>query len=151
MSSGATKFTNALKRVSHSQAVGSSAAPFAESSSVSSEEDMPDSLRQLTVSLPNFPLNPLPGSEDDHDAHIAAAVEALVGRRNAPNSSGSTGLDLPSTDEVLQSIMMLSGNDRCAECGQENPRWSSWNLGILICLECSGWSLRYAMQTFHKC
>ncbi|MQL97558.1 hypothetical protein Taro_030257, partial [Colocasia esculenta] len=36
---------------------------------------------------------------------------------------------------VLRSI---PGNDICAECGTTEPDWASLNLGILLCIECSG-------------
>ncbi|KAI9498100.1 hypothetical protein BDB00DRAFT_801139 [Zychaea mexicana] len=29
-------------------------------------------------------------------------------------------------------------NTKCADCGSENPEWCSLNLGILLCIECSG-------------
>ncbi|GAA5858800.1 hypothetical protein JCM8547_004993 [Rhodosporidiobolus lusitaniae] len=29
-------------------------------------------------------------------------------------------------------------NDRCADCRAEGPRWASWNLGVTICIRCSG-------------
>lgn len=31
-----------------------------------------------------------------------------------------------------------SGNDRCADCGAPHPKWASWNLGITLCIRCSG-------------
>ena len=31
-----------------------------------------------------------------------------------------------------------SGNAECADCGAARPDWASINLGILICIECSG-------------
>lgn len=31
-----------------------------------------------------------------------------------------------------------SGNDRCADCSAANPKWASWNLGITLCIRCSG-------------
>ncbi|MBA0689147.1 hypothetical protein Goari_006886, partial [Gossypium aridum] len=32
----------------------------------------------------------------------------------------------------------ISGNDVCAECNAPEPDWASLNLGILLCIECSG-------------
>lgn len=32
----------------------------------------------------------------------------------------------------------IPGNDHCAECGAAGPDWASLNLGILMCIECSG-------------
>lgn len=34
--------------------------------------------------------------------------------------------------------MVLSENSACADCGKRKPEWVSLNLGILVCLECSG-------------
>uniref|UniRef100_A0A8C4S7Z9 Arf-GAP with coiled-coil, ANK repeat and PH domain-containing protein n=1 Tax=Erpetoichthys calabaricus TaxID=27687 RepID=A0A8C4S7Z9_ERPCA len=30
------------------------------------------------------------------------------------------------------------GNHQCCDCGQPEPRWASINLGITLCIECSG-------------
>lgn len=30
------------------------------------------------------------------------------------------------------------GNDKCADCGARKPKWASINLGIMLCIECSG-------------
>ncbi|XP_035238662.1 arf-GAP with coiled-coil, ANK repeat and PH domain-containing protein 3-like isoform X2 [Anguilla anguilla] len=38
----------------------------------------------------------------------------------------------------LQRIQNIPGNDQCCDCGQADPRWASINLGILLCIECSG-------------
>ncbi|KAF8819623.1 GTPase activating protein for Arf protein [Cardiosporidium cionae] len=38
----------------------------------------------------------------------------------------------------LDALLKVSGNEHCADCGSKNPRWASVNLGILVCIECSG-------------
>ncbi|KAM6931773.1 arf-GAP with coiled-coil, ANK repeat and PH domain-containing protein 2 isoform 2-T2 [Lycodopsis pacificus] len=30
------------------------------------------------------------------------------------------------------------GNQRCCDCGEEEPRWASINLGVTVCIQCSG-------------
>lgn len=40
---------------------------------------------------------------------------------------------------VLKQILAQEGNNRCADCKTaQYPRWASWNIGILICIRCSG-------------
>ncbi|XP_020262261.1 ADP-ribosylation factor GTPase-activating protein AGD4-like [Asparagus officinalis] len=41
-------------------------------------------------------------------------------------------------DSVSTILKSIPGNDVCAECGAPEPDWASLNLGILICIECSG-------------
>lgn len=41
-------------------------------------------------------------------------------------------------DAKLQQVLRMPGNDCCADCGSKHPRWASVNLGVVICLECSG-------------
>lgn len=35
-------------------------------------------------------------------------------------------------------IRKIEGNSYCADCGAPRPDWASINLGILVCIECSG-------------
>lgn len=38
----------------------------------------------------------------------------------------------------LEELSPLPGNDACADCANRNPDWASINLGVLLCLRCSG-------------
>ncbi|RDW75258.1 hypothetical protein BP6252_06400 [Coleophoma cylindrospora] len=41
--------------------------------------------------------------------------------------------------QTLKSLVKLEGNKTCADCKRnKHPRWASWNLGIFICIRCSG-------------
>ncbi|KAF7827528.1 ADP-ribosylation factor GTPase-activating protein AGD4-like isoform X1 [Senna tora] len=41
-------------------------------------------------------------------------------------------------DSVSKILWGIPGNDKCAECSATEPDWASLNLGILLCIECSG-------------
>ncbi|KAM4758486.1 arf-GAP with coiled-coil, ANK repeat and PH domain-containing protein 3 isoform 1-T1 [Cyanocitta cristata] len=41
-------------------------------------------------------------------------------------------------ETILQRVQSIPGNEQCCDCGQPDPRWASINLGILLCIECSG-------------
>uniref|UniRef100_A0A8C1WCC8 Arf-GAP with coiled-coil, ANK repeat and PH domain-containing protein n=1 Tax=Cyprinus carpio TaxID=7962 RepID=A0A8C1WCC8_CYPCA len=51
---------------------------------------------------------------------------------NEPRERSSRG------ESILQRILCLPGNQQCCDCGQAEPRWASINLGVLLCIECSG-------------
>ncbi|XP_062408273.1 BAR_ACAPs and ArfGap_ACAP domain-containing protein [Sardina pilchardus] len=44
----------------------------------------------------------------------------------------------PPRQAVLGVALQGPGNQRCCDCGEEEPRWASVNLGITMCIECSG-------------
>lgn len=41
--------------------------------------------------------------------------------------------------QTLKSLVKLESNKSCADCKRnKHPRWASWNIGIFICIRCSG-------------
>ncbi|XP_057456605.1 ADP-ribosylation factor GTPase-activating protein AGD4-like isoform X2 [Lotus japonicus] len=48
---------------------------------------------------------------------------------------GKSSKEVGSVSMILRGI---PGNDKCAECSAPQPDWASLNLGILLCIECSG-------------
>ncbi|XP_067851366.1 arf-GAP with coiled-coil, ANK repeat and PH domain-containing protein 2-like isoform X2 [Heptranchias perlo] len=64
-------------------------------------------------------------------------------RRSSPSTSsldsGSELKERPVKGEnALQRVECIAGNTNCCDCGQSDPRWASINLGITLCIECSG-------------
>ncbi|XP_011040266.1 PREDICTED: ADP-ribosylation factor GTPase-activating protein AGD1 isoform X1 [Populus euphratica] len=41
-------------------------------------------------------------------------------------------------EKPIDLLRRVPGNDKCADCDAPEPDWASLNLGILICIECSG-------------
>nr|XP_019936723.1 PREDICTED: arf-GAP with coiled-coil, ANK repeat and PH domain-containing protein 2 isoform X4 [Paralichthys olivaceus] len=41
-------------------------------------------------------------------------------------------------ESALQKVLAIPGNTCCCDCGQPDPRWASINLGITLCIQCSG-------------
>uniref|UniRef100_A0A4W3HU37 Arf-GAP with coiled-coil, ANK repeat and PH domain-containing protein n=1 Tax=Callorhinchus milii TaxID=7868 RepID=A0A4W3HU37_CALMI len=41
-------------------------------------------------------------------------------------------------ENALQRVECIAGNGNCCDCGESDPRWASINIGITLCIECSG-------------
>ncbi|XP_042203677.1 arf-GAP with dual PH domain-containing protein 1-like isoform X3 [Homarus americanus] len=39
-------------------------------------------------------------------------------------------------------LVKQSGNSDCADCGFQNPEWSSFNIGVFLCTTCATWHRR---------
>ena len=50
---------------------------------------------------------------------------------------------------VIATIRQLPGNNLCADCNCPDPAWFSVNLGVLVCIECSGLHREMGVQVLH--
>ncbi|XP_062849543.1 arf-GAP with coiled-coil, ANK repeat and PH domain-containing protein 2 [Trichomycterus rosablanca] len=41
-------------------------------------------------------------------------------------------------DSALHRVLSVKGNQNCCDCGEAEPLWASINLGITLCIACSG-------------
>uniref|UniRef100_A0A7N6F758 Arf-GAP with coiled-coil, ANK repeat and PH domain-containing protein n=1 Tax=Anabas testudineus TaxID=64144 RepID=A0A7N6F758_ANATE len=68
----------------------------------------------------------------EHLDRTASPSTSSIDSASEPRERSTRG------ETILQRIQCLPGNEQCCDCGQADPRWASINLGILLCIECSG-------------
>ncbi|KAI1504689.1 hypothetical protein F5X99DRAFT_347150 [Biscogniauxia marginata] len=56
--------------------------------------------------------------------------------RRPPNPAAERAAQ---NQQTIKSLLKLEPNKICADCKRnKHPRWASWNLGVFICIRCSG-------------
>uniref|UniRef100_A0A8D3CT25 Arf-GAP with coiled-coil, ANK repeat and PH domain-containing protein n=1 Tax=Scophthalmus maximus TaxID=52904 RepID=A0A8D3CT25_SCOMX len=60
------------------------------------------------------------------------------GARAQLTQAGSSHLNSVISPAALGVALRGPGNRRCCDCEEEEPRWASINLGVTMCIECSG-------------
>ncbi|KAI9485640.1 MAG: hypothetical protein EXX96DRAFT_533979 [Benjaminiella poitrasii] len=107
------------------------------------------------ISIPNrsqpLPLKPSeaiellassPSSYTKSDRVRLAAFGFKHQHRSAPNINETKASITPqkpeSNNQLLSMLKQEPSNNYCADCGTQDPDWCSINLGILLCIECSG-------------
>nr|CAA10736.1 centaurin gamma 1A [Caenorhabditis elegans] len=78
------------------------------------------------------------GSLEERDEWIQAIggeIEKSLGKEVANAKTNNRAVANRPDIAALRSI---PGNGRCADCGNPSSEWASINLGIIICIECSG-------------
>ncbi|KAK2435052.1 ADP-ribosylation factor GTPase-activating protein AGD4 [Trifolium repens] len=68
----------------------------------------------------------------------SATGSSLTSQQEGSNKSLMDDVFLKEAGSVSQILRRIPGNDKCAECSAPEPDWASLNLGILLCIECSG-------------
>lgn len=93
------------------------------------------------VSLDNKQWHFEASSAEERDDWVAAIeqqiLNSLQGNESSKAKSGSSTsmMDLQAIRTLKSDI---SGNTKCVDCDAPNPDWASINLGVLMCIECSG-------------
>ncbi|XP_063906737.1 centaurin-gamma-1A isoform X2 [Zophobas morio] len=110
------------------------------SSSVkSSEYDDPDGYEFYIVSLDNKQWHFEASSSEERDDWVAAIEQQILNSLQLNESSKGKKQSNPMEAATIQSIRSrVPGNGFCVDCDATNPDWASLNLGVLMCIECSG-------------
>ncbi|XP_051116500.1 ADP-ribosylation factor GTPase-activating protein AGD3 [Andrographis paniculata] len=75
----------------------------------------------------------------DHGAVDEYAAERFASlHMDRPMRSSMQQRTGPKSEKPIDILRKVCGNEKCSDCGAPEPDWASLNLGVLICIECSG-------------
>lgn len=101
-----------------------------------------DAFEFVIVSLDNKQWQFEAGSAEDRDEWVAAIeqqiLSSLQGNESSKSKDRSTGGVLSDAASITRLRSDVRGNTRCVDCDSPHPDWASLNLGVLVCIECSG-------------
>ncbi|KAJ8961517.1 hypothetical protein NQ318_014767 [Aromia moschata] len=102
-----------------------------------SEYDDNDGYEFYIVSLDNKQWHFDASNSDERDEWVAAIEQQILNSLQLNESSKAK--TNPVEAATIQSIKnRVPGNSHCVDCDAANPDWASLNLGVLMCIECSG-------------
>lgn len=104
------------------------------------ECDDSDGYEFFIVSLDNKQWHFEAGNSEERDEWVTAIEQQILNslQGNEIRKSKSR-LDSSVDSSSIQTIRSrVPGNTHCADCDASNPDWASLNLGVLMCIECSG-------------
>ncbi|KAJ2643813.1 hypothetical protein GGF44_000979 [Coemansia sp. RSA 1694] len=69
--------------------------------------------------------------------HTSLSIQR-VGSNAATAIASPLGADSNVQETRMAKMRFPAGNDRCVDCGKRAPEWAVINLGVLVCIDCSG-------------
>lgn len=99
-----------------------------------------DSYEFYIVSLDNKQWHFEAANPEERDEWVSAIEQQILNSLQG-NETSKAKLRLNNPNEISSICSIRSrvpGNSVCADCDAPNPDWASLNLGVLVCIECSG-------------
>ncbi|KAG1669939.1 Centaurin-gamma-1A [Nymphon striatum] len=98
-----------------------------------------DGYEFVIVSLDNKQWHFEAPSTEEREIWVSSIEEQILNSLQGIQSSKSKSKVGNAVEaSSIQAIRTILGNLHCADCDAANPDWASLNIGILICIECSG-------------
>ncbi|XP_052484333.1 ADP-ribosylation factor GTPase-activating protein AGD2 isoform X2 [Gossypium raimondii] len=97
--------------------------------------DRTDWVNKITAVITSLLSSHIMQQHVENNDYARKASSNVMLHNNLHTSEDQIGNRAESVSAVLREI---PGNDVCAECNAHEPDWASLNLGILLCIECSG-------------
>ncbi|KAL4221052.1 ArfGAP with coiled-coil [Mactra antiquata] len=81
--------------------------------------------------------------QQNEQQHLNESRDSTRSKSSSTDLSMSDNNDTPidkksKTQIQREKLFSIPGNTKCCDCGAADPRWASINLGIILCIECSG-------------
>ncbi|XP_076451929.1 arf-GAP with coiled-coil, ANK repeat and PH domain-containing protein 2-like isoform X2 [Babylonia areolata] len=77
--------------------------------------------------------------QDSHDEDRGESSSSSTPSTVSEASGGTPKTEAKNKSKLrMEQLLAVPGNSQCCDCGTPDPRWSSINLGITLCIECSG-------------
>ncbi|KAK7576100.1 hypothetical protein V9T40_012386 [Parthenolecanium corni] len=104
------------------------------------DNDDYDGYEFLIVSLDNKQWRFEAASIDERNEWVAAIEQQILSSLQGNESNrGKSRLNSSLEAATILSIRTcVTGNGSCVDCNAPNPDWASLNIGVLMCIECSG-------------
>merc|ERR1719296_298546 len=80
----------------------------------------------------------IPASHTTYDSIDRQIMSCLQGNESDKSKDGLNYPRFVEQEAVSRLKTDIAGNDKCVDCGTPGPSWASLNLGVLMCIECSG-------------
>ena len=81
-------------------------------------------------------------TESERDQWMMVIQNAIGDQLSNPqgkeNKNEENNKNKKKKNNALDKVLSIEGNSICADCEAPYPDWASINLGITICIECSG-------------
>lgn len=93
----------------------------------------------MIVSLDNKQWHFEAANSEERDEWVQIIEQEIFKSLQGNESFKSKANNSDDIATAIQNIRtQIPGNQFCADCDSASPEWASLNLGILICIECSG-------------